>query len=197
MAETSDQDVALRLAKARQWIAHQGTGYIPPWDGLTPVEQEQAETEARHWLRAAYNTGVLAPRPSGPAPGLTDEMIEAAARALYGEVAPHGDPEWDDARVRDQDVFRQHATVALTAVLGAGRTVVDLPEPDGHDEIAGIWWWDTFKGRVESRTGNYDQAREADYRAMAVAMLAAAEHNKRLRLAAEQRASVDNNPPTT
>lgn len=63
--------------------------------------------------------------------GIADEMIEAAAKALYGQVAPHGDPEWDDARVRDQDVFRQHAKVALDAAL-AGRTVVELPADHEH-----------------------------------------------------------------
>lgn len=141
MAETPDQDMALRLAKARQWIAHQGNRYLPTWDDLPPIEQEQAETEARYWIQAAVNAGVT--------------------------------------------------------IVPAGRSVIDLPEPDGHDEIAGIWWWDTFKGRVESRTGTYDEAREADYRAMAVAMLAAAEHNKLLRLAAEQHAVLDNNQPTT
>ena len=55
---TEEEDAARRLAMARQWIAHKGTGYIPPWEGLTPVEQEQAETEARHWINAAVNAGV-------------------------------------------------------------------------------------------------------------------------------------------
>jgi predicted transcriptional regulator len=56
---TEEGGTARRLAKARQWIARQGlNGYLPRWEELTPDEQEQAETEARHWINAAVNAGI-------------------------------------------------------------------------------------------------------------------------------------------
>lgn len=82
---TDTDTTAARMARARQWIAHQATGYLPPWDGLTPVEQEQAETEARHWIQAAVNAGVKIVPPGCavvelPEPDDTDN---------------EGDPLWD------------------------------------------------------------------------------------------------------
>ena len=64
------ENAALRLAKGRQWIAHDGGARcgmpVPQWEDLTPAEQEQAETEARHWLRAAYNIGLWQPSATPP-----------------------------------------------------------------------------------------------------------------------------------
>lgn len=56
-ASQSREDAALRLAQARQEIARQAnTGLpVPGWGELTPGEQDQAETEARHWIRAAVD----------------------------------------------------------------------------------------------------------------------------------------------
>lgn len=51
-------EVADRMARGRQWLAHHGNAYLPTWDDLTPVEQEQAVQEARYWIQAAVNTGV-------------------------------------------------------------------------------------------------------------------------------------------
>lgn len=75
-------DMALRMAQARQWIAHKSWGGVmcPPWDGLTPDEREQAETEARYWINAAVNAGVKIV-PAGctvvelPEPDVVDENI--------------------------------------------------------------------------------------------------------------------------
>lgn len=53
------KELAQELARGRQRIAHHGNRYIPDWDGLTPAEQEQAETEARHWVRAVVNMGLF------------------------------------------------------------------------------------------------------------------------------------------
>lgn len=52
---------ARRLAEARQQIAHDGTGYVPPWVGLTSQEQATAIAEARNWLRAAKTIGLAIP----------------------------------------------------------------------------------------------------------------------------------------
>ena len=43
---------ATALAEARQALAHEGTGYVPPWDGLSPDEQQQATWDAAGWLRS-------------------------------------------------------------------------------------------------------------------------------------------------
>ncbi|MGW1158449.1 hypothetical protein ACWD5Q_06650 [Streptomyces sp. NPDC002513] len=55
-----------RLAEHRQRIAHEGIGYLPAWDDLTPEQREQSIREAANWLRAAVEAGIapLAERPS-------------------------------------------------------------------------------------------------------------------------------------
>jgi hypothetical protein len=63
---------------------------------------------------------------SSVASDITDEMIEAAARALAHTP-------WDLAPEGLRSVIRDQATRALEAGL-AGRTVVELPEPEGRDD---------------------------------------------------------------
>jgi hypothetical protein len=57
-ASQRERDQALRLAQARQRIAER-TGYIPPWDELDEGDQETAALEARNWLRAAVECGLI------------------------------------------------------------------------------------------------------------------------------------------
>jgi hypothetical protein len=56
--------------------------------------------------------------------GITDDMIEAAARALA--VTP-----WEIAPNDLRNVIRAQAERVLSAAL-AGRTVIDVPEPDSR-----------------------------------------------------------------
>jgi hypothetical protein len=97
-------DAALRLARGRQWLAHEGNGYIPEWDGLRPDEQEQAVIEARRWLRAAYNVGITIV-PAGRTVIELPEPNAASSNDQHGSWIVGGDVEtdfaaflhWDDA----------------------------------------------------------------------------------------------------
>lgn len=51
-------EIAARLAEARQDIAHRGTGYVPPWRGLTEDERQMSVREARNWVEALRVLGV-------------------------------------------------------------------------------------------------------------------------------------------
>jgi protein subunit release factor B len=53
-----ERDQSLLLAQARQRIAER-TGYIPGWDELGEEDQEKAALEARNWLRAAAECGLI------------------------------------------------------------------------------------------------------------------------------------------
>lgn len=56
-----DRVAPVALAQERQRMAHNGTGYVPPWDELTDHEREMSTIEAGHWLTALRRvTGVLA-----------------------------------------------------------------------------------------------------------------------------------------
>ncbi len=54
-----ERDRTLRLAEARQQIAHEGNGN-PTWQELTDDERGTSELAARNWLRAAERAGLLA-----------------------------------------------------------------------------------------------------------------------------------------
>lgn len=54
-----ERDRTLRLAEARQQIAHEGNGN-PTWQELTEDERGTSELSARNWLRAAERAGLLA-----------------------------------------------------------------------------------------------------------------------------------------
>jgi hypothetical protein len=58
-ADQAERDGSLRLAEARQQIAHEGV-IAPTWAELTDYEREMATLEARSWLRAAARAGLLA-----------------------------------------------------------------------------------------------------------------------------------------
>ena len=57
-ASQRERDQSLRLAQARQRIAERA-GYIPGWDELGTEDQETAALEARNWLRAAVECGLI------------------------------------------------------------------------------------------------------------------------------------------
>lgn len=77
------QTRARKLAQHRQQIAHEGSGSIPDWDGLTSQEQSLLLQDAENWLRAAVEAGIapLDERPTDKhdAVYLDDEGF------LYGE----------------------------------------------------------------------------------------------------------------
>jgi hypothetical protein len=57
-ASKLELEQSVRLARARQRIAER-TGYIPGWDALGTEDQETAILEARNWLRAAVECGLI------------------------------------------------------------------------------------------------------------------------------------------
>lgn len=57
-ASQRERDQSLLLAQSRQRIAER-TGYIPSWDELGEDDQETAALEARNWLRAAVECGLI------------------------------------------------------------------------------------------------------------------------------------------
>ena len=65
-ASQSERDRSLRLAEARQDIAHE-SGYIPAWAELAEGDREISALEARNWLRAAVRCGIADPRPGAAA----------------------------------------------------------------------------------------------------------------------------------
>ena len=57
-ANQRERTQSLQLARSRQQIAER-TGYIPAWEELGEAEHEGAALEARNWLRAAYECGLI------------------------------------------------------------------------------------------------------------------------------------------
>ena len=57
-ASRLERDQSVRLAQACQRTAER-TGYIPGWDALGTEDQETAILEARNWLRAAVECGLI------------------------------------------------------------------------------------------------------------------------------------------
>lgn len=57
-----DDPRVLVLAQARQQIAHNNAFGLPcpAWDGLTRQEQDLSLAEARNWLHAALDAGLVA-----------------------------------------------------------------------------------------------------------------------------------------
>lgn len=82
------------LAQARQRIAHEGTGYVPPWDDLTPDEQTSSALAAAGWLRAL---GTL----------LYEGVLCTTVRAVWCPV--HGHCLCVEARWRDDPGCPLHA----------------------------------------------------------------------------------------
>lgn len=57
-ANQRERERSVLLAQARQWIAER-TGYIPAWGELNEDDRETAALEARNWLRAAVECGLI------------------------------------------------------------------------------------------------------------------------------------------
>jgi hypothetical protein len=57
-----ERDRSLRLAEARQDLAHE-SGMCPPWADLTEADRERSAMDARYWLTAAIRAGIAAPCP--------------------------------------------------------------------------------------------------------------------------------------
>jgi hypothetical protein len=86
---------ARHLAEARQQLAHEGTGYCPPWNGLTPDEQQVSITDAGNYLRAL---STLMPSNVGMLAGLAMTALHDTFRtAIMNAAVLHG---WTIARQR-------------------------------------------------------------------------------------------------
>ena len=107
---------------------------------------------------------------------LPEAMIETLARAFAEEEAELTGVEtfWVEAR------HRETAATVLTAAL-AGRAVLDLPGAAGVEKNGDTWWDYPGGGKVWSYVeGRFDPQLVVRYRGMAMALLAAADHNERL-----------------
>lgn len=79
-----DDSRVLALAKARQQLAHDGTGYVPTWEELTDAEREQSLAPARNYLESAINAGLVpevALIHNGPLAGLSNINREIERQA--------------------------------------------------------------------------------------------------------------------
>ena len=61
-ASQCERDRSLRLAEARQQIAHQNA-FLPAWAELTEAEREDSAVAACWWLRAAIRASIAPPCP--------------------------------------------------------------------------------------------------------------------------------------
>jgi hypothetical protein len=57
-ADQRERDQSARLAESRQGIGERA-GFAPAWSELSEKERENAILEARNWLRAAAEAGLL------------------------------------------------------------------------------------------------------------------------------------------
>src|SRR6266516_2913774 len=61
-ASQCERDRSLRLAEARQQIAHENA-FLPAWAELSEAEREDAAAAACWWLRAAIRASIAPPCP--------------------------------------------------------------------------------------------------------------------------------------
>jgi hypothetical protein len=93
-ASRDERERSLRLAQARQQIAHDGC-FLPSWAELTDAEQEIAAVEARNWLRAAVNA-CLVTVAAGREPAQLGPQV-AAGRAAVRQALIRWRGAWDIA----------------------------------------------------------------------------------------------------
>lgn len=111
---TGTQDLAERVAAARQQIAHEGTGYIPAWDGLAPHEQKMAVLDAANWMKAIQAAGLVVVELPGPDPDAAAHptWLDGDGRSWHaqpgGVVNDYGD-------LCDVDEIRRTAAALLAA----------------------------------------------------------------------------------
>lgn len=94
-----DDPRVLALAKARQEMANENpfnAGFCPPWDGLSEQEQRLSLLDARNYLRAALNAGLVADRAAAWRE-LADRADPANEASWFGDFG-HMVGEW----MRDQ-----------------------------------------------------------------------------------------------
>ena len=98
-----DDPRVLALARARQQLAYENpfNAVCPPWDGLTDQEQHLSLLEARSYLHAAQNAGLVTPvgqAPDTDRAGLREQIADALARLdaeKWGvEIPPRDHPFW-------------------------------------------------------------------------------------------------------
>ncbi|WP_155354958.1 hypothetical protein [Acrocarpospora macrocephala] len=112
----------LALAKARQQLAHDGTGYVPAWEELTDTEREQSLGPARSYLyrfRAAPTGGMSVGT-------VLSKLAETAAHV--GEFAREfGTQNWVDMDEDEDEAADWRKVVAdLEAAATTFRRTVNL-----------------------------------------------------------------------
>lgn len=120
-----DDPRVLALALARQQLAHNNTFGLPcpAWDGLTRREQDLSLAEARNWLHAALDAGLVASEAS------RDTNLREAAEKVRAE-GPAVIAAWFNYYAPDGSQ-PSHSE----RVNGAAEAVAKLivPEADAHD----------------------------------------------------------------
>ncbi|MFB9476851.1 hypothetical protein ACFFR3_45805 [Nonomuraea salmonea] len=119
--DRAEYEQAVRLAAARQRIAHENTG-LPAWDDLPPEDQRPGVVAALHYLRAYQLAGLDHQLDHRDAAAPSEFALESVRRACNACTGLHG----------------------TTVVLEAARLLDDLAataERHGHDldiAIAGL-----------------------------------------------------------
>ncbi len=80
------------LARARQQLAHRGTGYVPAWEELADAERNQAQTAARDWLSAAIEAGLLPDVADTDTYLVLEQALREFAHRQRGEADDRLDP---------------------------------------------------------------------------------------------------------
>lgn len=133
MAGTGDaadvDELAVRLARARQQLAHDGVS-APTWDHVDDQEQQLATLEAKAYLKAAHRAGiVLAAVDPGDIPA--PPRLTAMVRGLGG-------------RPLDRDEYARHLAGEAPATAWERRVpILSVQEAQAVaallDELAGVY----------------------------------------------------------
>ena len=112
-----DDPRVLALATARQQLAHRNpfNAVCPPWDGLSEQEQHLSLLDARSYLHAAMNAGLV--------PDATAAASSSGRAALLHETA--------DAGLRDRIAEELAAHFSPDGEITRGMRVID---PDDEDD---------------------------------------------------------------
>ncbi|MFJ5217232.1 hypothetical protein ACIP98_21225 [Streptomyces sp. NPDC088354] len=126
-----DDPRVIALARARQHLAHRSL-YYPTYDELTDKEQQDSRIDARPYLAAAIDAGLIPPADIDTAPAA---VLWAITRVLEHEFIPRPDPasvitvtiqeRKPDGSVNTWDGSAEAAAARITAA-----TLLGHPEPD-------------------------------------------------------------------
>lgn len=120
-----DDPCVLALAQARQQLAHNNTFGLPcpAWDGLTREEQDLLLAEARNWLHAALDAGLVVQEAN------QDANLREAAEKVRAE-GPAAIAAWFNYYAPDDTQPSRSERV-----VGAAEAVAKLiaPEANAHD----------------------------------------------------------------